>query len=91
MFLRAILRQRVASAGTLLPGLYIGGSLEAADVRDRYDPQAPALLDTPEPGDLRIGAGSVFLSAQSLLGPFYLGLGHSRGGQTSVYLYIGRP
>ena len=41
--------------------------------------------------DTRIGAGSLFLSAQSALGPFYLAVGHSKAGQTTVYLYFGRP
>jgi NTE family protein len=91
VFLRTIVRQRVAESGTLLPGLFVGGSLEAADVRERIDPtdQNAGLLAPSN--DMKIGAGSLFLSADSLLGPFYLGLGHSRGGQTSLYLYIGRP
>ena len=91
VFLRTVVRQRVASAGTLLPGLYVGASLEGADVRDRINALAPDIADAVTPSNARIGAGSVFLSAQSLLGPFYLGLGHSRGGQTSLYLYVGRP
>jgi len=92
VFARAIVRQRVASIGTVLPGLYVGASLEGADVRHRYDLlTSSSPRETYVPPDARIGAGSVFLSAQSLLGPFYLGLGHSRGGQSSVYLYVGRP
>ncbi len=91
-FARLVVRHRLLRGGDLLPGLYVGGSLEAADVRDRYNP----FLGRPEAvgfsvPDTRIGAGSLFLSAQSALGPFYLAVGHSKAGQTTVYLYFGRP
>ena len=91
-FASVVVRHRLLSGGDLLPGLYIGGSLEAADIRDRYNPfleqRVATRIDIP---DMRIGAGSVFLSAQSALGPFYLAVGHSKAGQTTVYLYFGRP
>ena len=91
-FARLVVRHRLLRGGDLLPGLYIGGSLEAADVRDRYNPflgrAEAAGFSVP---DTRIGAGSLFLSAQSALGPFYLAVGHSKAGQTTVYLYFGRP
>ena len=90
-FVRAIARTRVASAGSLLPGLFIGASLEGANVRDRVNPLGSNVTQFVVPGDLRIGAGSLFLSAESALGPFYLALGHSRAGQNSLYFYIGRP
>lgn len=91
LYVRGVLRQRVASAGSLLPGLYVGASLEGADVRDRANVFGPLLAELSPAGNLRIGGGSVFLSAESALGPFYLAVGRSRAGQTSVYLYVGRP
>jgi NTE family protein len=91
-FASVVFRHRLLEGGDILPGLYIGGSLEAADVRDRYNP----FTDLKASGefvvrDERIGAGSLFLSAQSALGPFYFAVGRSKAGQTSVYLYFGRP
>jgi NTE family protein len=38
--------------------------------------------------DLR-GAGSIFIGADSIIGPIYLGYGHAEGGYNAVYLYIG--
>jgi NTE family protein len=78
---RAVYRHRVAGGTSVLPGLYVGASLEGADVSTR--------LNGPSP--LRTLGGSLFLSAESVLGPFYLGIGWAEGGRTSLYLTVGRP
>ena len=39
--------------------------------------------------DDHIGAGSVFIGADSIIGPIYLGYGHAEGGYDAVYFYIG--
>jgi NTE family protein len=78
---RAIYRHRVAGGGNLLPGLYLGGSAELADIGARLNGES----------QLRTVGGSVFFSAESLLGPFYLGLGYAEGGRASLYLSVGRP
>ena len=62
--------------------LYAGLSLEAGNVWARKSD-----IDY---GDLR-KAGSVFLGLDSIIGPIYLGWGHTAGGQSSVYLFYGRP
>ncbi len=80
-FLRAVYRRNVASFSALVPALYAGFSLEAAD--------ASHPLDTTR-GNHFYG-GSLFLSADSALGPLYLGTGVANGGFVSVYLYLGRP
>ncbi len=81
---RAIYRRRLNEAEPLFFGvpIYWGGSLEAgAAWADRRD----ADID-----DLALG-GSVFLSADTQIGPVYLAYGSSEGGRQSVYLFVGRP
>jgi NTE family protein len=80
-FLRAVVRERLAGFGTLLPAVYGGFSLEAADVARRID------LSTPG----RLYGGSIFVSADSALGPLYVGTGVAARGFVSLYLYLGRP
>jgi NTE family protein len=73
--------------GTVLPRtigrhLYAGFSLEAGD----------AWRST---SDVRFGelkkAASVFLGLDSIIGPMYLGWGHTFGGNSAFYLFLGRP
>jgi NTE family protein len=78
---RTVYRHRVAGGSSLLPGLYLGASFEGADVGRRLN----------GPPTLRTVGGSAFLSAESVLGPFYLGLGYAEGGRFSLYLTVGRP
>jgi NTE family protein len=79
--LRGVYRHRVAGGSSLLPGLYLGASVEGADVRERLNGTS----------DFRALGGSLFFSAESVLGPFYLGLGYGEGGRMSIYLNVGRP
>lgn len=61
--------------------LFVGGSIEAGEVwsdPDEFD------LD-----ELRF-AGSVYVGANTALGPVYLAFGRSEGGRQSAYLVIGR-
>jgi NTE family protein len=80
-FLRAVFRERLAGFAPLLPAVYGGFSLEAADVSRRVD------LSTPG----RLYGGSLFVSADSALGPLYLGAGFAARGFVTLYLYLGRP
>ena len=63
-------------------GLYVGGSLEAGRT-------AGDLASTNTRGTL--WSGSVFIAADSFLGPGYLGLGYGEGGRWSLYLLLGIP
>jgi NTE family protein len=63
-------------------GVYIGGSLEAGEVRDQ-------ISGAPDTGTLI--SGSVFLSADSFLGPAYFGLGLAKGGRASLYFMFNVP
>jgi NTE family protein len=62
--------------------IYAGGSLETGNVwLQRNDVSASGLLT----------AGSVFVAADTWVGPFYFAYGRASGGQSSFYLYLGRP
>lgn len=68
--------------GFLRYRLYAGGSLELGN----------AWSTTPAVSlDNLIFAGSVFLAADTPLGPMHLGLGQAEGGERSLYFVIGRP
>ena len=63
-------------------GVYVGGSLEAGRLWDVNTDFAPEKN--------RYGA-SVFLSADTFLGPFYFGWGVAATGDNSFYLLLGKP
>jgi NTE family protein len=62
--------------------LYAGFSLEAGNAWQSKS-------------DIRYGdvkkAAAVFVGLDSILGPLYLGYGRTFGGQSALYLYLGRP
>ncbi len=62
--------------------IFAGGSAEAGNTWQ----QRAAVSG----GDL-VTAGSVFVAADTFLGPFYLAYGRASGGASSFYLYLGRP
>jgi NTE family protein len=63
-------------------GVYVGGSAEVGRITDRSD-------GLPSPGTL--WSGSVFVGADTFLGPFYLGFGLGQSGSRSLYLLLGAP
>ncbi len=60
-------------------GLYLGLSAEAGNVY--------AQLDDVKPGNLKYG-GSIFLGAETIIGPLYFGVGGAKGGEGAVYLQL---
>ena len=60
----------------------VGGSAEVGRINDRSD-------GLPSPGTL--WSGSVFLGADTFLGPAYLGVGFGASGHWSLYLLLGAP
>ncbi len=66
----------------LTRGFFLGASLEAGNAWMRSS--AISL------GDLRVGS-SVFLGADTGVGPMYLGITHAPRGSTGVMFFIGRP
>ena len=82
-FGRAMYYNRVLPLPDLLgSGLYLGASAEVGRIVDRIDGLA-------SPGTLY--SGSVFLGADTFIGPAYLGVGAGNGGSYSVYLLLGAP
>jgi NTE family protein len=79
---RLIYYQRLPQAPVLTRGLFVGGSLEAGNAWSRW---RNASLQ-----ELRAGM-SLFVGADTGLGPMYLGLTHAPHGTTGLYLFIGRP
>ena len=80
-FARAVYYHQFANLPVVGRGIYVGGSLEAGNVwAQRSDVSASGLYK----------AGSVFLAADTWIGPFYLAWGHASGGQSSFYIYLGR-
>ena len=68
--------------GTLFEGAYGGVSLEAGKVGNPLVPGNP---------DGLLKSASVFVGADSPIGPAYLGYGRAAGGTSSFYFYLGRP
>lgn len=77
--LEAIVFRRLGNI-TLLP-IYAGFSVEAGNM---WDSREDISLDNT------VLAGSVFLGADTILGPVYLGFGINDSNASSVYLYLGR-
>lgn len=60
---------------------YIGGSAEYGGVWE----------DNNDIGDDGIASGSLFLGADTPIGPLYVGYGHAEAGNNAVFFYLGRP
>ena len=82
LFGRVSYYQRLAQTPVLTRGFFVGGSLEAGNAWDSRQNVSLRGLKL---------AGSLFIGADTGLGPLYLGLGKGRNTDTAVYLFIGRP
>jgi NTE family protein len=82
LLLRANWYRRLNATPTLTRGFFVGASLEAGN--------AWAQRSDMRLSGLRTGT-SVYLGADTGIGPLYLGLTHAPGGSTGVVLFIGRP
>ena len=81
-FARVVYQHRMGKVPVIGRSWYLGGSLEAGNVwLNRDDVSA---------GDL-FKAGSVFLGADTFIGPFYFAYGRTSRGDSSWYIFIGRP
>jgi NTE family protein len=81
-FGRVVYGYQVGERGALARGLYLGGSVEAADIRERLNGSGSSNA---------LMAGSLFLAADTAIGPFYFGAGFGEGGERTLYLFLGRP
>ncbi|WP_315651286.1 patatin-like phospholipase family protein [Roseateles aquae] len=82
LFGRASYYMRLREAPVLTRGFFIGGSLEAGNAWDTRD--AVSLRNLRK-------AASLFIGADTGIGPLYLAVGRALHGDTALYLFIGRP
>jgi NTE family protein len=82
LFGRATYYMRLKDKPLLTRGFFVGGSLEIGNTWRRGDTLAW--------NDLR-PASSIFVGADTGIGPLYLALGYAPNGGSAVYLFIGRP
>ena len=73
---------RLANSPVFARGFYVGASLEAGNAWDDRSQLSLAHLR---------GGGSVYLGADTGLGPMYLGITYAPRGELGVALFIGRP
>ncbi len=77
---RGVYYHRIAHADSLLTiPLYVGGSAELGGY----------WLDRRDFGRDLIGAGSIFVGADTFMGPIFIGYGRAQGGRDSFYLTFG--
>ncbi len=81
MFGRAVYFHRILR-GSVLEGAYGGFSLEVGKV-------GVPLVQTNS--DALLKSGSIFVAADTPLGPAYLAYGRSGGGLSAYYFYLGKP
>ncbi len=63
-------------------GIYAGASAEVGRISNRFD-------NLPSQGTL--WSGSLFLGADTFVGPAYVGVGAAGGGNWSIYMLLGAP
>jgi len=68
--------------GGILDRMYAGASLEAGRLRQSVDPLTP---------DGTYYSGSLYIGADTLIGPMFLAFGQGEGNNRAVWLAIGRP
>jgi NTE family protein len=79
---RAIYHHRIDRIPALVDGFFWGGSLEVGTITGQR-------LGPPEGSGVTL-AGSLFLAADTALGPVYLAWGRAEQGRDAFYLIIGR-
>jgi len=68
--------------GGIVDRFYAGASLEAARLNGSYDPNTP---------DAVYYSGSLYLAADTALGPMFIAYGQGAGGNRTIWLAIGKP
>ena len=82
---RSMLYWRASSLPAALgSGVYAGISMELGKIWGRVGTN-----DWSQSNSDWIPAGSVFLAADTIIGPFFVGMGTARGGKPTAYLYLG--
>jgi NTE family protein len=79
---RVVYERKIADFAAVARGVFVAASLEAAEIDDRLNgPTDPSVL----------WSGALFLAADTILGPLYLGAGFAESGNAAAYLFLGRP
>jgi NTE family protein len=89
-FGRTVYAYQLMGGGALAKAFYLGGSVEAGRVSEQLNVFTPRAARVAVE-DRWVGAGSLFLSADTALGPLYLAVGFGEGGRKAYYLFLGRP
>jgi NTE family protein len=71
-----------AATISFIGNIYAGASLEAGNVYGAFPEAAQTGLKY---------AGSLFLGADTIIGPAYVAYGHADGSNSAFYLYLGYP
>ncbi len=82
LFGRLAMYQRLAEVPLFTRGLFVGGTLEAGNAWTRASDVSLS--------NLRSGS-SLFIGADTGLGPLYLGVTYAPRGESGLYLFLGRP
>jgi NTE family protein len=90
-FGRAVYAYQIGGGGAAARAFYVGGSLEAGEVAERLNIAPRRNVPIEALGRDWVTAGSIFLSADTALGPLYLAVGLGEGGTRAYYLFLGRP
>ncbi len=89
-FGRVVYGYEIGSGGAVAGRLILGGSLELGRLRERLNLARPVGISAPEKMNL-VTAGSLFVAADTVLGPLYFGAGLGEGGERALYIFLGRP
>lgn len=79
---RFVYERKIAELAPVARGLFVAASIEAADIEER--------LNGPQDGSV-LWSGALFLAADTILGPLYVGAGFAESGNGAAYLFLGRP
>ncbi len=82
LFSRLTWYSRLEQVPALTRGVFVGATLEAGNAWLKHS--------DARPGDLRLGS-SLFVGADTGIGPVYLGVGYAPRGSSTLSLFIGRP
>jgi len=79
---RFVYERKIAEFAAVARGVFVAASLEAAEIDNRLNGPADSSV---------LWSGALFLAADTILGPLYLGAGFAESGNASAYLFLGRP
>ncbi len=89
-FARSVYAYQLPGGGALAKAFYVGGSLEAGKAAEQLNTISPRATRIAFEDRWIVGS-SMFLAADTALGPLYLAVGFGEGGRRAYYLFLGRP